>query len=294
MQSYQYDIRYPSITEGIFRLLILFTITYLLQIMASIFWGNPYDSLILSTGKSLNFLSIFTHFFVYPVSIHGFISFLFEMMILWSFGSELEQLWGTRNFYRFFFIGIYGGFLSILLIGTFILPGLIAYSPTAGISSLLLAYAVLYPNREVLFFFFIPLKMKWVVLIIFLFLTLGSMSQLILNVGGAIIAGFYLYWIARKGRLKYESNQYFSSRSSSQVNRIFIEEKTKLSLKERIQLKIEEYKKKKRLDKKRKEILQRIEMKEELDRILEKISKHGINSLTREEKKFLDKASREL
>lgn len=35
-------------------------------------------------------------------------------------------------------------------------------------------------------------------------------------------------------------------------------------------------------------------MKEELDRILEKISKEGMHSLTKEEKKFLDKASKEL
>jgi hypothetical protein len=42
------------------------------------------------------------------------------------------------------------------------------------------------------------------------------------------------------------------------------------------------------------EILRRIEMKEELDRILEKISREGMNSLTKEEKKFLDKASKEL
>ncbi|GIX43044.1 MAG: hypothetical protein KatS3mg129_2777 [Leptospiraceae bacterium] len=215
------------------------------------------------------------------------------MLILWGFGSEIEQLWGTKNFYKYFFIGIFGGAISILIIGTFFLPGLYAFSPTAGISALLLAYAILFPNREVLFFFVLPLKMKWVVLILFIFLALASYNQLILNLGGAIFAGFYLYIVAKRGRLKDEYNRY-STRSSSQLNRILYEPPTEISWKEKIKNKISEYKKKRRLEKKRLEIERRIEMKEELDRILEKISKEGMDSLTREEKKFLDKASKEL
>ena len=62
----------------------------------------------------------------------------------------------------------------------------------------------------------------------------------------------------------------------------------------RFKARLEEQKKKKRLDKKRKEIERRIEMKEEVDRLLEKISREGMDSLSRKEKTFLDKASKEL
>jgi membrane associated rhomboid family serine protease len=292
MQQYQYEVRFPSLTEGVFRLIVIFTITYLIQLIATIFSSMDYQSFILFPEPNFHFLSIFTHYLIYPISLSGFFSFLFEMLILWSFGSEIEQLWGSKNFYKYFFIGIYGGALSIFLVGTFFLPGLLAFSPTAGITALLLAYAILYPNREVLFFFVLPLKMKWVALIFFVFLSLGSVNQLILNLGGAIASALYLYIVAKRGRILDEYNRY-STRSSSQINRIWTEE-PKVSLKEKFLEKINEYKKKRRLEKKRMEILRRIEMKEELDRILEKISREGMNSLTKEEKKFLDKASKEL
>lgn len=291
MQNYQYEVQYPSLTEGIFRLLIIFTITFLTQLLARFFSTLSIESFIF-IPEQFHFFSLFTHYFFYPISISGFFSFLFEMLILWSFGSELEQIWGTKNFYKYFFIGIYGGLLSIFLLHFFI-EGLYAFSPTAGISSLLLAYAIIFPNREVLFFFVLPLKMKWVALIMFIFLAFGSLNHLILNVGGTIFAGLYLYWLAKKGSIKAEYNRY-SMRSSSQINRIYAEENTKVSLKQTIKNKWDELQKKRRLERKKKEILKRIEMKEELDRILDKISKEGMNSLTKEEKKFLDKASKEL
>ena len=56
---------------------------------------------------------------------------------------------------------------------------------------------------------------------------------------------------------------------------------------------LEDRKKKKRLKKKQEEIDRRISMKEEVDRLLEKISRDGMDSLSRKEKAFLDKASRE-
>ncbi|GIX43043.1 MAG: hypothetical protein KatS3mg129_2776 [Leptospiraceae bacterium] len=74
MQNYQYEVRYPSLTEGVFRFLILFTITYLIQLIATIF-SVSYDSLILFSGNNFNILSLFTHFFIYPVSLSGFFQF---------------------------------------------------------------------------------------------------------------------------------------------------------------------------------------------------------------------------
>ncbi|MCS7204728.1 MAG: rhomboid family intramembrane serine protease [Leptospiraceae bacterium] len=292
MQTYQYEVRYPTLTDGIFRLLILFSITFILQVLATIF-SLPYFYSLVVVGGEIHWIAFFTHFFVYPISIGGFISFIFEMLLLWSFGSELELLWGTKNFYRYFFISIFGGALMIFLVG-FFLPGMIAYSATAGISALLLAYAILFPNRQVLFFFVIPLKMKWVALILFIFLALGSTNHFLLNIGGVISASLYLLYTVKAGRLRQE-NRHYSTRSSSQVSRIFYDEShEKESPLQRLKNRIEEFKKKRRLEKKRQEILRRIEMKEELDRILEKISKQGMNSLTSEEKKFLDRASKEL
>lgn len=287
MNSY-YEYRFPLITVGVFRLILLFTISYLTQFIASFFSNFSIENLILSS-QNFSLISLLTYFFVVPINLGSFLSFLFDILILWGFGSELERSWGTKNFYKYFFIGIYSGVIFLLLIGFFFIDGLYAYGLQAGIIGILLAYGILWPNREVLFFMVLPLKMKWVVLVMFLFLAFSSLSHFIISLGGGLGCAFYLYFIVKRGKIYsyYENFQWSTVAGSSQ-------DLQKKSLFESIKNKFIEFKKKKRVEKKKQEILKRIEMKEELDRILEKISKEGMNSLTKEEKKFLDKASKEL
>lgn len=287
MNSY-YEYRFPLITVGVFRLILLITISYLIQFIASFFSNFSYENIILSSQK-FSIISLLTYFFVVPINLGSFLSLLFDILILWGFGSELERIWGTKNFYKYFFVGIYSGVIFLLLIGFFFIDGLFAYGLQAGVIGILLAYGILWPNREVLFFMVLPIKMKWVVLIIFLFIALGSLSHFIISLGGGLGCALYLYFIVKKGKMYsyYENFQYTTVSNSSQLSQ-------KKGLFYSIKNKFIEFKKKKRIEKKKQEILKRIEMKEELDRILEKISKEGMNSLTKEEKKFLDKASKEL
>ena len=45
----------------------------------------------------------------------GVIHILFNMLALWMFGTELERIWGTRDFLKFYFVtGIGAGFLTVL------------------------------------------------------------------------------------------------------------------------------------------------------------------------------------
>src|SRR5687767_6957431 len=46
----------------------------------------------------------------------GFFHLLFNMLTLWMFGVELERMWGTKFFTKYYFItGIGAGFTQILL-----------------------------------------------------------------------------------------------------------------------------------------------------------------------------------
>ncbi len=91
----------------------------------------------------------------------GFLHILFNMLALWMFGSELEYLWGTPRFVKYyFFTGIGAGICSVLV-------NLQSNTPTIGASGavfgLLLAYGLTFPNRPILLYFIIPIPAKFFV-----------------------------------------------------------------------------------------------------------------------------------
>src|SRR5579872_3841279 len=46
----------------------------------------------------------------------GIFHILFNMLALWMFGAELEQVWGTRYFLKFYFVtGIGAGAITVLV-----------------------------------------------------------------------------------------------------------------------------------------------------------------------------------
>jgi membrane associated rhomboid family serine protease len=100
--------------------------------------------------------------------LHGGIwHILWNMLALWMFGCELERLWGTRRFLRFyFFCGIGAGFCVV--VGNYLFgdPRLATVGSSGAIYGILLASAVLWPDRLILFSFLIPIKMKYFVMII--------------------------------------------------------------------------------------------------------------------------------
>jgi membrane associated rhomboid family serine protease len=113
---------------------------------------------------------------------------LFNMLILWMFGVELERVWGTPFFVKYYFVtGVGAGLLSIAaallpfdaLRGTY-------YGNIIGASGalygLLLAYAIYYPNRPILMFLFFPVPAKYFVAI------LGAIAFVMSFEGGGTVA----------------------------------------------------------------------------------------------------------
>ncbi|MDQ6759235.1 MAG: rhomboid family intramembrane serine protease [Acidobacteriota bacterium] len=99
----------------------------------------------------------------------GFGHIIWNMLALWMFGADLERAWGTKRFLQFyFFCGVGAGICVVL--ANYILPWgnpLVATIGSSGaIFGILLAYAMLYPNRTILWGFLIPIQVKYFVLII--------------------------------------------------------------------------------------------------------------------------------
>ncbi len=92
--------------------------------------------------------------------LHGGIGHLFfNMLGLWMFGAELEQMWGSRRYWQFLLAAVLVAALSQLLIT--LLAG--SNVPTVGASGalfgLLLAFGMLFPNRTIMPLF-PPIPMK--------------------------------------------------------------------------------------------------------------------------------------
>ena len=95
----------------------------------------------------------------------GIFHILFNMLALWMFGGELERVWGTRYFLKFYFVcGIGAGILTVLFS---LLPFDIAHAlegatiigASGAIYGLLLAFAIYFPDRPILMIvFWVPAK----------------------------------------------------------------------------------------------------------------------------------------
>lgn len=158
----------------------------------------------------------------------GFGHLLFNMLALWMFGSILENLWGLKRFLIFYFACGFGasfahlavlyfdtqkiiqqynnGFHSLQTIEEYLL------SPTRGASGAvfgcLFAYGYLFPNTYIYFYFLIPIKAKFFVLIYaFIELTLaiqnsaGDTVAHVAHLGGGIV-GILLVWFWNKSNRK--------------------------------------------------------------------------------------------
>jgi len=101
----------------------------------------------------------------------GIFHILFNMLALWMFGAQLEQIWGTRYFLKFYFVtGIGAAALTVLFS---LLPfgfaqalqSAIIIGASGAIYGLLLAYAMYFPDRPILLIvFWVPAK--WCVAIL--------------------------------------------------------------------------------------------------------------------------------
>lgn len=90
--------------------------------------------------------------FVFMVPDFGLIMTVLELYLLWLMGSALDREWGSFKFDVFYFAGMIGTALAGLLTG---------YATNIYINlSLFLAFAIIFPNYELLLFFILPVKVK--------------------------------------------------------------------------------------------------------------------------------------
>jgi membrane associated rhomboid family serine protease len=192
-------------------------VKYLLWANIGVFLGTTLFSSLLPYLGLVPELVIRAHWVWQPVTymfVHGsIVHILFNMLALWMFGVELERLWGTRFFVKYYAItGIGAGLLTVAVsLLPFPSTSHVFIENTIGASgaiyALLVAFAIYYPDRPILMFLLFPIPAKYFVMIIgaISFLNSASVNSRVAEIthlSGLIIG--YLYLQGGRGGLTAE------------------------------------------------------------------------------------------
>jgi membrane associated rhomboid family serine protease len=137
----------------------------------------------------------------------GIMHILFNMLALWMFGRELEGVWGSRTFFRFYFACAVGAGICVALLHFLSREHPLAHTVGASgaVYGILLASAMMWPDRLVYIYAVLPVKMKHLVIVY------GAISFIGLYQGGGQIShighlgGLLSGWIFMKTQFKRRS-----------------------------------------------------------------------------------------
>lgn len=208
-------------------------------------------------------------FITYMFLHGGFGHLFFNMLSLFFFGPRVEDRLGGRAFLGLYFCsGIMGALLSLVFT-----PHAAIIGASGAVFGVLLAYAWFWPRDQMLIWGIIPIEARWMVLIMTAMSLYGARGG-----GGGIahfahLGGFLGGFLFLKLLERTSGAERFRRRNRVSAPRL-----------ETMGGALERWKKIRR------DQLHEIN-REELDRVLDKISASGIGSLTPGEREFLDRFS---
>lgn len=244
---------------------ILIGINLIVFVLIHLFPGIRWIWLFGLLSRSIYSRFMFWQFVTYMFLHLDLWHLVINMLMLWFFGEPIERAWGKREFLKYYFLtGIGAGFCSFLVNWK---SPVSVIGASGAIFGILLAYAFLFPESIIVLFFFFPMKAKVAVLVLGVVNLLGALSSsgggiaYLAQLGGAL-AGFLYLKKEYLGRRIFYFWRYKLKDLSSGFK----------------------FKKSSSGEKKR----------EEVDRILDKISHKGVKSLTRRERQILKNFSSDL
>ena len=135
-------------------ILVGMAVVFLSDIFLSVQYGTTLSSYLYFSRSAIFHGEVWRilSFLCIPIN-SSLIWILFSMYFYWLIGSGLEREWGSFRFNVFYLCGAIGTIISGLITG---------YVGNTYLNfSLFLAFALLYPDFQVMLFFILPVKMKW-------------------------------------------------------------------------------------------------------------------------------------
>jgi membrane associated rhomboid family serine protease len=286
----------PRMTRAVQWFLALNIGVYFLQL--TLFGSDAiYSALALDPSRFPgNWWTVLTYMFVHAWLAH----LAFNMFTLWMFGPRLEQVWGTRSFVQFYlWCGLGGGIAHLVFAQHSSVIG-----ASGAISGVLVAYALLWPDEEVYLFGVIPMKSRWLVAamigtnIIFA-LSPGSGIDWTAHVGGMAFGWLFLKFSSLGGLERVRG--WVSPLPDDQDEMPRAVPRNRPAMRERDRGVDEVVARSNAVVLRESKPLQHVPKQESpkeyaarVNRVLDKISQQGIDSLTRDERKLLEEMSRKL
>jgi membrane associated rhomboid family serine protease len=243
----------------------------------------------LSEGFNFQIWQLVTYQFMHG----GFSHILFNMFALWMFGMEIENIWGSKKFLIYYLIcGVAAGLAQLFIAPLFSAPA-VTIGASGAIFGVMIAFAMLFPDRHIFLYFLVPIKAKY--LIGFLFILeifwigdAGSNVAHLAHLGGAL-AGFLFIMFDKSidVPLKHMLNISSVHRSRSNFQNPFSGLSDKFKKRSQNIEDADYY-----------DINQKKEGEEitqaEIDAILDKIGQSGYQNLSEREKRILFEASKKM
>jgi membrane associated rhomboid family serine protease len=207
----------------------------------------------------------------------------FNMLALYFFGPALERAWGRRQFFVAYTLGGVVGNVLLTLAGLvgFIDPQTYGVGASGSVLTLLGAAAVLFPNAQVYIYFLFPIRIRTFVLLYGIYFVYNVMQRGsnyggdICHLGGLAV-GLWWAWsggFSLSGRHRTVVNpNSLLGRLAARLGRGSMHPRSGGGTWDR-------------------HMQRRREDLETIDRILAKVSEHGVQSLTPEEKRALQEAT---
>ena len=201
----------------------------------------------------------------------GFIHILFNMIVLFYFGNLFLDFFSKKQFFNYFFLGIIGGGI-IFMISYSYFPALrdettFLVGASAGVTAILVGLATKIPNYAIHFRLIGSVKLWYVavgfILLDIIQLPLSNTGGHLAHLGGALVGFLLTTQLQSTNNSTSTFSNVFKSKKQKPLKTVYKKSKTSSTNNNDI-------------SKQRK-----------IDTILDKISKSGYETLTKEEKEFL-------
>ena len=220
-------LNFPPFTPWVKRIIIACAAIYFIQVVL--------ESLAPEIARySLAYLALVpmlvVHGYIWQLVTYSFLHaslghLLVNMLTLWMFGWQEEQDWGSKRFLEFYLFCVVGAGLVTVAVGYTgwfgIRPEVPTVGASGGIYGLLIAFGMLYGDREIFLFPFpFMIKAKYLVgIIIFVVIVTtfqpsqGGVANFA-HLGGLLFGFLYIKFLPKKGLFFGASERYFSLRNS--------------------------------------------------------------------------------